>query len=86
VNKYETYQRRVHDEKEEPQKVLDELGYFKFCCRRMFLSHVSLDEILLKYPTHPKGVHRIGGSQRPQAMESDESEGEELTDDGSDSD
>ena len=25
-----------------PEKVLDQLGYHRYCCRRMFLSHVEL--------------------------------------------
>ncbi|MFH0712980.1 MAG: DNA-directed RNA polymerase subunit N [Candidatus Micrarchaeota archaeon] len=33
-------------EKQDPAKVLDELGYPRYCCRRMFLSYVPLiDEI-----------------------------------------
>lgn len=32
---------------EDPKQVLDELGLNRYCCRRMFLTHVDLiDEVL----------------------------------------
>lgn len=32
---------------EDPKQVLDELGLSRYCCRRMFLTHVDLiDEVL----------------------------------------
>jgi DNA-directed RNA polymerase subunit N len=34
---------------EDPEKVLDQLGYHRYCCRRMFLSHVELMPIITKY-------------------------------------
>jgi len=30
--------------------VLDELGVDRYCCRRMFISHVDIVDNLLKYP------------------------------------
>ncbi|MCD6381093.1 MAG: DNA-directed RNA polymerase subunit N [Candidatus Asgardarchaeia archaeon] len=43
---WEEYIRRVK-EGEDPGKVLDELGVKRYCCRRMFLSHVEIvDEII----------------------------------------
>jgi DNA-directed RNA polymerase subunit N len=43
---HEEYSRRVK-EGEEPAKVMDELGLKRYCCRRMFLTHVELiDEVM----------------------------------------
>ena len=45
-DKWEEFSRRVKAG-ENPDKVLDELGIKKYCCRRMLLSHVEIiDEIL----------------------------------------
>jgi DNA-directed RNA polymerase subunit N len=38
---WEEYSRRVR-EGESPEKVLDDLGVERYCCRRMLLSHVKL--------------------------------------------
>ncbi|MEM1639283.1 MAG: DNA-directed RNA polymerase subunit N [Desulfurococcaceae archaeon] len=35
---------------EPPAKVLDELGVKRYCCRRMFLSHVEIADELLHFP------------------------------------
>jgi len=46
ADKWETFNNKVKAGKN-PQKVLDELGLKRYCCRRMLLSHVDLiDEIL----------------------------------------
>ncbi|HDJ96856.1 MAG: DNA-directed RNA polymerase subunit N [Thermoprotei archaeon] len=46
-DKWLEYARRVK-QGEDPKRVLDDLGVKRYCCRRMFLSHVELiDEILL---------------------------------------
>jgi DNA-directed RNA polymerase subunit N len=43
---YEEYSRRV-SEGEDPKDVLDDLGLERYCCRRMFLTHVeTIDEIM----------------------------------------
>ena len=34
---------------ENPAKVLDDLGMKRYCCRRMFISHVEVIDELLKY-------------------------------------
>jgi len=31
-------------------QALDELGVERYCCRRMFLSHVDLTEDVIQYP------------------------------------
>lgn len=33
----------------EPKKILDKLGYERYCCRRMFLSQVNLIEEVMRY-------------------------------------
>lgn len=45
---YEEFQKKV-EKGEKAEKVLDELGIQRYCCRRMLLSHVDLMEDLLKY-------------------------------------
>ncbi|MBN2127059.1 MAG: DNA-directed RNA polymerase subunit N [Candidatus Diapherotrites archaeon] len=46
-NKAEEFAERI--KKEDPKKVLDELGIKKSCCRRMLLSHVELIDDVMKY-------------------------------------
>ncbi|MEM0094629.1 MAG: DNA-directed RNA polymerase subunit N [Candidatus Micrarchaeaceae archaeon] len=47
ADKWEEYDRRVNKGKENAEKVFDELGVKRYCCRRMLLSHVDLiDEIM----------------------------------------
>ena len=45
---YEDYQAGIKERK--PDVVLDDLGVERYCCRRMFLSHVDLVDRVLKYP------------------------------------
>ena len=45
---YEEFKKRV-ERKEEPKKVLDDLGVRKYCCRRMLISHVELIDEVMKY-------------------------------------
>lgn len=43
---YEEYARRVQAG-EDPMKVLDDVKLERYCCRRMFLTHVELiDEVI----------------------------------------
>lgn len=42
------YGKRV-DELEEPAKVLDDLGIERYCCRRMFLTHIKLVDTYAPY-------------------------------------
>lgn len=34
---------------EKPAQILDELGVSRYCCRRMFLSHVEVMDKVIKY-------------------------------------
>ncbi|HDD63717.1 MAG: DNA-directed RNA polymerase subunit N [Thermoprotei archaeon] len=45
---WEEYIRRVK-KGENAGKVLDDLGVKRYCCRRMFLSHVELIDGILEY-------------------------------------
>ncbi len=47
ADKWEDYDKRVNKEHEQADKVLDELGMKRYCCRRMFVSNVELiDEFI----------------------------------------
>ncbi len=46
-DKYEEFLKRVR-KGEDPGKVLDDLGIKRYCCRRMFLSHVELIDDVIK--------------------------------------
>jgi DNA-directed RNA polymerase subunit N len=48
ADKWEEYSKRVHQDKEDAGKVLDDLGVKRYCCRRMFVSNVELiDEFVM---------------------------------------
>ncbi|MBI5553294.1 MAG: DNA-directed RNA polymerase subunit N [Candidatus Diapherotrites archaeon] len=44
---YEEFRQRT--EKEDPKKVMEELGIRKYCCRRMLISHVNLLDDVSKF-------------------------------------
>ena len=50
---WEEFAKRV-SEGEAPRKVLDDLGVKRYCCRRMFLTHVDLIDEILKFSIIPK--------------------------------
>jgi DNA-directed RNA polymerase subunit N len=45
---WETYKKRVQAG-EEPNKVLNELGLERYCCRALFMGHVDLIEEVSKF-------------------------------------
>lgn len=45
---YEEYRKKV-DSGEKAEKVMDELGIARYCCRRTIFSHVDLIDDILKY-------------------------------------
>ena len=47
-DKWEEFKRRV-EQGEEPEKVLDDLGIKRYCCRRMLLSHLDLLPQVIKF-------------------------------------
>lgn len=54
-DKWEEFKKRV-SEGEETKKVLDDLSIERYCCRRIFISHVDVMEELLKYVKKPKNT------------------------------
>ena len=47
-NKWEKFKARV-DNGEDPEKVLNDLGVKRYCCRRMLISHVDLIDEVIDY-------------------------------------
>jgi DNA-directed RNA polymerase subunit N len=47
-DRWEEFSRRTR-QGEDSGKVLDELGMKRYCCRRMFISHVEVIDELLRY-------------------------------------
>ena len=47
-DKWEVFIERVK-KGEDPGKVLDSLGIKRYCCRRLFISHVNLIEEMIYY-------------------------------------
>ena len=45
---YEEFSKRI-TKGESAEKVMDELGINRYCCRRMLLSHVELIDDIIKY-------------------------------------
>jgi len=52
-DKWEEFARRVK-EGENAGAVLDSLGMARYCCRRMFLSHVEIIDEVLQFYEKPK--------------------------------
>ncbi|MGQ9542935.1 MAG: DNA-directed RNA polymerase subunit N [Candidatus Bathyarchaeia archaeon] len=48
ADKWEEFSNRVRSG-EEPSKILNELGIERYCCRRMFITHVDIIDEVLKY-------------------------------------
>lgn len=51
AHKWEEFSSSIEgmDEDADIGKVLDKIGFTRYCCRRMFLSHVDLIDKLLNY-------------------------------------
>jgi DNA-directed RNA polymerase subunit N len=47
-NKWEKFKERV-DKGEDPEKVLDDLGVKRYCCRRMLVGHIDLIDEIIEY-------------------------------------
>ena len=54
-DKWEPFVRRV-DAGETPKEVLDDLDLFRYCCRRMILSHVEIFDEILDFSTLRHGA------------------------------
>ena len=44
-----TARAETHDGDEPPAEVLDDLGLTRYCCRRMFVSHTDLVDVVSPY-------------------------------------
>jgi len=51
ADKYGEFKKRV-EAGEDPEKVLDELGVERYCCRRTLLSHVELIDQVMVYKVY----------------------------------
>ena len=49
ADKWEHFSKRVNEGKEDPQKVLDDLGVKRYCCRRMLIGHTDLIDEIIEY-------------------------------------
>ena len=50
ANKWEQYQTYIMELLVPPAKALDLCGMNRYCCRRMFLTHVPIVDKILSYP------------------------------------
>ncbi|MCL5788422.1 MAG: DNA-directed RNA polymerase subunit N [Candidatus Marsarchaeota archaeon] len=48
ADKWEAYSKRVAAG-EAPGQVLDSLGVYRYCCRRMFISHVDVIDDVIQF-------------------------------------
>ena len=50
ADKYEQFKREVR-QGEDPAVVLDRLGFNRYCCRRMLLSHIDIIDNFMAFAT-----------------------------------
>jgi len=53
-DKWESYKKALMNGKT-PSEALDELNITRYCCRRMFLSHVELIDEILQFYAYRRG-------------------------------
>jgi DNA-directed RNA polymerase subunit N len=49
ADKWEEYDKKVNQEHEQADKVLDGLAVKRYCCRRMFISNVELIDEFIQF-------------------------------------
>ena len=49
ADKWQEYDERVNKGKEPADKVLDDLGLKRYCCRRMLVGHINLIDGIISY-------------------------------------
>ncbi|OKY77118.1 MAG: DNA-directed RNA polymerase subunit RPB10 [Candidatus Methanohalarchaeum thermophilum] len=49
AHRWEEFKERAKEGNEDPEKVLDDLGLDRYCCRRIFMSHEDLIEDIAPY-------------------------------------
>ncbi len=58
ADKWIEYEKQVQGGAD-PAKVLDSLGISRYCCRRMFLSHMDLIDEAMRFSVHLKEEGKI---------------------------
>lgn len=48
-DKWDEFNARVNQKKEDSGKVLEDLGVKRYCCRRMLISHIDLIDDVINY-------------------------------------
>lgn len=48
-DKWEEFNVRVNQKKEDPEKVLKDLHVSRYCCKRMLISHIDLIDDVINY-------------------------------------
>jgi len=51
-DKWEEFEKRVKQNHEDPEDVLNDLGVKRYCCRRMLISYVDIIEDVSQYPKY----------------------------------
>jgi DNA-directed RNA polymerase subunit N len=54
-DKWELFSKRV-SEGEHPKDIMDDLSITRYCCRRMFLTHVELADEIIKFHSERETV------------------------------
>ncbi|QSG07141.1 DNA-directed RNA polymerase, subunit N (RpoN/RPB10) [Halapricum desulfuricans] len=49
AGEWEEFKERAREGDEDPEKVLDDLGVERHCCRRMLVSHEDLVDVVAPY-------------------------------------
>lgn len=49
ADKWEAFNQRVNKDKEDPEKVLNELGVTRYCCRRMLVGNIELIDDIINF-------------------------------------
>ncbi len=70
ADKWEEYERRVKAG-EHPRDVLDSMGIHRYCCRRMFLSHIKVIDRMLEYEIYPFSLKEEIGRESEQSSKTE---------------
>ena len=48
-NQWKRYEHELQSGKKTPEKIFNSLGFDRYCCRRMFVTHINLIDNVLNY-------------------------------------
>lgn len=48
-NQWKHYEHELQSGKKTPEQIFDTLGFHRYCCRRMFVTHINLIDNVLNY-------------------------------------